>query len=35
MSVHKTVVLWFIIGGSAGGDCLANHFIDLFSALRR
>src|SRR5919109_347356 len=34
MSIHKTVILWFIVGGPAGGDCLVNHFIDFFSALR-
>src|SRR6266511_5291456 len=35
MAIHKTVILWFIVGCSAGGDCLANYFIDFFSALRR
>jgi hypothetical protein len=32
---HKTVVLRFLVGCSASGDCLANHFINFFSALGR
>src|SRR5262245_5878317 len=35
MPIHKTVILWFIVGCSACGDCLAHHLIDFFSALRR
>src|SRR5919109_1749862 len=35
MSIHKTVILWFIVGCAAGDDGLAHHFIDVFSALRR
>src|SRR5438067_2214014 len=35
MLPHESVAFWFAIGCSASGDCLANHFIDFFSALRR
>ena len=35
MSIHKTVVLWFIVGCAASGDGLAHHVINFFPALRR
>src|SRR3981081_238777 len=35
MSVHETVVLWFLVGCSARGDRITNHFIDLSPALGR
>jgi len=35
MCIHKTVVLWLVVGASTSGDCLVNHRIDCFSALRR
>jgi hypothetical protein len=35
MSVHETVVLWFIVGCPAGGNRLANQLIDFGAALRR
>ena len=35
MSIHGTVVLWFIVGCSTDRDCVANHFVDFLSALRR
>jgi hypothetical protein len=35
MPIHKSVVLWFIVGGSASGDGLAHELIDVFSAVDR
>jgi hypothetical protein len=35
VSIHKPVVLWFIVGGSASGDGLAHELIDVFSAVDR
>src|SRR5919202_896735 len=33
VSIHETMVLWLIVGCTAGGDRLAHHVIDVCSAL--
>src|SRR4028119_1078211 len=35
MTIHKSVVLRFIVGRSASSNGVANHFIHFFSALGR